>query len=149
MPEVVMVSSVDKLDKLRPYLEESFKKERYSEITQAIGIHSLLIDPQNTMKDQSSLYRIVLNLIKERVTGSKGISYGTWYAQFPILMDEFVASEPMALDKASATVLSSHREAYGAFKSVDEFFFWALDDRKLTLDQIVKYIEKTAEMLNK
>jgi len=29
---------------------------------------------------------------------------------------------------------------------VDEFFFWALDDRRLTLDQIVKYIEKTAEM---
>jgi hypothetical protein len=29
---------------------------------------------------------------------------------------------------------------------VDDFFSWALDDRKLSLDQIVAYIEKTAEM---
>jgi hypothetical protein len=146
MPETVLVSNVGKMEKLRPYLEESFKKERYAEITQAIGIHSLLIDPQHTMRDQASLYRIVLRLIKERIGESKEKNYGTWYAQFPTLMDEFVSSEPMALDKASAKVLSSHREAYGAFKSVDDFFFWALDDRKLALDQIVMYIEKTAEM---
>ena len=33
---------------------------------------------------------------------------------------------------------------YGPFKSVDDFFFWALDDRRLTLDRIVNMIEKTA-----
>jgi hypothetical protein len=32
---------------------------------------------------------------------------------------------------------------------MDHFFFWALDDRRLTLEQILKYIEKTAEMKGK
>ena len=56
MPEVVLVSKIEKMDKLKVYLQESFKKARYSEVTQAIGMHSLLIDPQHTMKDQSGLY---------------------------------------------------------------------------------------------
>jgi hypothetical protein len=145
MPEVVMVSNVERVEKLRLYVEELFKKEQYSEITQAIGMHSLLIDSQHTIGDQTSLYRLVLKLIKDRIIGTKGKNYGTWYAQFPVLMDELVSSRPMFMNNASATVLSSHREGSGAFKSVDDFFFWALDDRRLPLDQIVKYIEKTAE----
>ena len=146
MPEVVLVSNVEKLEKLKIYLEESFNKSRYSEITQAIGMHSLLIDPQHTMEDQAGLYRGVLTLLKERISKSKGKSYGAWYTAFPVLMDKLVVSKQTVTDKATLDIITDHHDAYGPFKSVDDFFFWALDDRRLTLDQIVKYIEKTAEM---
>jgi len=146
MPEVVQVSNVEKMDKLKIYLEESFKNSRYSEITQAIGMHSLLIDPQHTMKDQAGLYNGILNMIKERISKSKGKSYGAWYTAFPALMDELISSKQTVTDNASLNVITAHHDAYGPFKSVDEFFFWALDDRRLTMDQIVKYVEKTAEM---
>ena len=143
---MVLVSNVEKLDKLKIYLEESFNKSRYSEITQAIGMHSLLIDPQHTMKDQAGLYRGVLTLLKERISKSKGKSYGAWYTAFPALMDKLVVSKQTVTDKATLDIITDHHDAYGPFKSVDDFFFWALDDRRLTLDEIVKYIEKTAEM---
>jgi hypothetical protein len=146
MPEVVMVSNIEKMDKLKTYLEESFKNSRYSEITQAIGMHSLLIDPQHTMKDQAGLYNGILNMVKERIGGRKGKSYGAWYTAFPALMDQLITSKQIVADKASLDVITDHHDAYGPFKSVDDFFFWALDDRRLTLDQIVHYIEKTAEM---
>jgi hypothetical protein len=146
MPETVLVSNVEKMDKLKIYLEESFNKSRYSEITQAIGMHSLLIDPQHTMKDQAGLYHGILNMLKERLSKSKGKNYGAWYSAFPELMDNLISSKQIVTDKATIDVITSHRDAYGPFKSVDDFFFWSLDDRKLTLDQIVKYIEKTAEM---
>jgi hypothetical protein len=149
MPEVVQVSNVEKMDKLKIYLEESFKNSRYSEITQAIGMHSLIINPQHTMKDQAGLYNGILNMIKERISGSKGKSYGAWYTAFPALMDKLISSKQTVTDNASLDVITAHHDAYGPFKSVDEFFFWALDDRRLTLDQIVKYIEKTAEMNGK
>jgi hypothetical protein len=144
MPEVVLVSNIEKMDKLKVYLEESFKKSRYSEITQAIGMHSLLIDPQHTMKDQAGLYHSILNMLKERISKSKGKSYGAWYTAFPTLMDKLVVSKQMVTDNASLDVLTDRRSAYGPFKSVDDFFLWALDERRLTLDQIVMYIEKTA-----
>jgi hypothetical protein len=146
MPEVVLVSNIEKMDKLKVYLQESFKKARYSEITQAIGMHSLLIDPQHTMKDQADLYHGMLNIMKEKIRSIKGKSYGTWYSSFSKLMDELVSSRQVVIDKASLDVIASHHEAYGSFKSVDDFFFWALDDRRLSLEQIVKYIEKTAEI---
>ena len=149
MPEVVLVSNVEKMDKLKVYLQESFKKARYSEVTQAIGMHSLLIDPQHTMQDQSGLYHGMLNMMKDKIRNIKGKSYGTWYSNFPKLMDELVLSNQVVIDKASLDVIASHHEAYGSFKSVDDFFFWALDDRRMTLEQIVKYIEKTAEMRGK
>ena len=149
MPEAVLVSNVEATEKLGSYLEQSFKKARYPEITQAIGLHSILIDPLHTLKDQAKLYRGILNMIKDRISGSKGKSYGAWYAGFPTLMDELASSKQVVTDKATVEVIASHREAYGAFRSVDDFFFWALDDRKLSLDQIVKYIEKTAEMHGK
>ena len=146
MPEVVLVSNVEKMEKLKVYLQESFKKARYAEVTQAIGMHSLLIDPQHTMKDQAGLYHSMLSALKEKLRGIKGKSYGTWYSSFPKLMDDLVSSGQVVIDKASLDVIASHCDAYGSFKSVDDFFLWALDDRRLTLEQIVKYIEKIAEM---
>ncbi len=144
MSELVMVSSVEKMENLKTYLGELFKQQRYSEMTQAIGMHSILIDPQHTMKDQAGLYRHVLNMIKNRISTLKGKSYGSWYAGFPKILDQFVTTNQIVTDKRAADTLSSHRAAYGPFKSVDDFFFWALDDRRLPLDQIVKYIEQSA-----
>jgi hypothetical protein len=145
MPVLVQVSSIDTLDKLKSNIAELFKKEQYTEITESIGMHSLLIDPQHTMSDQASLYRLVLNMIKDRISRSMGKNYGAWYEHFPKLMDQLIlsAKHPDA-DAATFDVLSSHRDAYGAFKSLEDFFFWALDDRRLTLEQIVMYIERTA-----
>jgi hypothetical protein len=144
MPDLVRVGNIEKKEELKKYLEELFKKGKYSEMTQAIGMHSLLIDPQHTLGDQAALYRFVLDMIKDRIRTSKGKAYAAWYASFPKLMDQLVSSNQIVTDKASADVIASHRAAYGPFKSLDDFFFWALDDRRLELDQIVKYIETTA-----
>jgi hypothetical protein len=146
MQEVVKVSNVENWAKLKPYLEELFKQERYSEMTQAIGMHSLLIDPQHTMRDQAGIYRFVLNMIKDRINKTKGKSYSAWYAAFPAAMDQLVSANQIVTNQAAADVLASHCAAYGRFKSLDDFFFWALDERRLPLDQIVKYIEKSAAM---
>ncbi len=146
MPELVMVSSVEKIENLKTYLGELFNQQRYSEITQAIGMHSILIDPQHTMTDQAGLYHIILNMLKSRISKAKGKSYGTWYAGFPKIMDQFITTNQIVTDKRAADALASHRAAYGQFKSVDDFFFWALDDRRLPLDQIVKYIEQSAAL---
>jgi hypothetical protein len=54
------------------------------------------------------------------------------------------ASMPAGTDKNVEDVIDSRLHGYGPFKSVDDFFFWALDDRRLTLDRIVSMIEKTA-----
>lgn len=145
MPDVVTVSSVENMTKLKATIEGLVKNNQYAEITQSIGLHSICIDPKHTLSDQAGLYRFVLNTLKERISGSKGKSYGAWYADFPTLMDKLVSSRQVVTDKASEDVIASHHDAFGAFKSVDDFFFWALDDRRLTLAQIVKYIEKTAE----
>jgi hypothetical protein len=149
MQEVVLVSNIEKKEKLKVYLEELFNSNRYAEITEAIGMHSLFVDPQHTMKDQARLYNGILRMIKDRVSRNKGNNYGTWYKNFPQLMDTLVSSKQIVADKASLDVIASYREAYGAFKSVDDFFFWALNDRKLSLDQIVTCIEKTAEIHGK
>jgi hypothetical protein len=143
MPELVRVASVEKMEKLKTYLEELFKKERYAEITQAIGMHSLLIDPEHTLSDQAGLYRFVLSMLKDRIRNNKGKGFGAWYAGFPRIMDQLVSANQIVINEAAADVIASHRAAYGPFKSVDDFFFWALDDRRLELDQIVKYIEQT------
>jgi hypothetical protein len=149
MPEVVKVSTVESAQKLREALEEYFKKGRYAEIAQVIGMHSILIDPQHSIQDQAKLYRSVLNMIKSRISGQLGKNYGGWYAEFPKIMDTLVAGRQVVSDQSSVEVLSSHRAAGGPFKSVEDFYFWALDDRKLSLEQIVKYIEKTADSYRK
>ncbi len=146
MSELVMVSDVERMDKLKAYLEGLCNQGRYSEIMQAIGMHSILIDPQHTMIDQAGLYRFVLRLIKNRISNEKGKGFSAWYAGFPKLMDKMVSENQIVTDKAAAEALASHCAAYGPFKSVDDFFFWALDDRRLPLGQIVQYIEKTAAM---
>ncbi|HUI46157.1 MAG TPA: hypothetical protein VL122_09285 [Nitrospirota bacterium] len=146
MPELVMVSSVEKMENLKAYLVELFNQQRYSEITQAIGMHSLLIDPQHTMNDQARLYHHVLNMLKNRISKAKGKSYGSWYTGFPKVLDQIMTANQIVTDKTAAEALASHRAGYGPFKSVDDFFFWALDDRRLPLEQIVKYIEQTAAM---
>jgi hypothetical protein len=143
MPELVMVSSVEKLEKLKVYLGELFQKERYAEITQAIGMHSILIDPQHMLRDQTSLYHLVLHLLKDRLSKAKGKLYAEWYAGFPKHMDDVIASNKIVVDQTASDVIASHRAAYGPFKSVEDFFSWALDDRRLELKQIVKYIEAT------
>jgi len=146
MPELVTVSSVETMEKLNNAIEGLLKKGQYSEIDQSIGMHSILFDPKHMINDQAARYRFVLNLLKDRISNNKGKKYGTWYAQFPKLMEELVSKKQIVTDALSLDMLNSHHEAFGAFKSVDDFFFWALNDRKLTLEQIVKYIEKTTEM---
>ncbi len=146
MLEVVKVSTVENSQDLMATIEGHFKAGRYAEIMQAIGMHSILIDPQHAINDQARLYRAVLNMIKDKVKTGLGKHYSSWYVNFPRLMDEIISSGAEGNDKIAVEVLASHRNAFGTFKSLDDFFFWSLDDRRLNLDQIVKYIEKTVEM---
>ena len=146
MPAFVQVSSIEKLDRLKANLEDLFRKDRYDEIMLSIGLHSILIDPLHTIVDQARLYRSVLNMLKDRISRSKGKQYGVWYAQFPALLLDLVNKKQIVTDAASQETIASHCAAFGAFHSVDDFFVWALDDRRLTLDQIVKYITRTTEM---
>lgn len=85
MSELVTVSSVENKEKLKSNLEDLFKRERYSEIGEAIGMHSILIDPQNTIADQANLYHFILNMIKNRIRTAKGKGYSAWYTGFPKL----------------------------------------------------------------
>jgi hypothetical protein len=146
MPEVVRVSNVENDQGLMTSIEDYFKRGRYTELTQAIGIYSLLIDPQHTIQDQAHYYRKVLGMIKDKVRAVLGKHYSAWYANFPKLMDEVISAGAEGNNKLAVSMIASHREAYGPFKSVDDFFFWGLDDRRLELDQIVNYIEKTIAM---
>jgi hypothetical protein len=142
MQEVVNVSSVENLEQLKSYIDVHFAQNKYYEITQAIGIHSLLIDSEHTLGDQNKRYRQVLNLLKDRIKAKLGKDYAPWYAAFPKLANE--PSMLAGMDKNAADTIASRLQAYGPFKSVDDFFFWALEDRRLTLDRIVTAIEKTA-----
>jgi hypothetical protein len=146
MPETVFVSHIDNNEKLRAHITDLFQKGRYEEISRAIGMHSILIDPQHTLSDQAQLYRFVLEMIKNRIGKAKDKAYSSWLAAFPKLLSELVASRQVVTDEASTEVIASHHDAYGPFRSVDDFYLWALDDRRLTLEQIVKYIEKTAQI---
>jgi len=144
MTELVTVSGIEDKERLKTYLADLFKRGQYTEMSQAIGMHSILIDPQNTIGVQSSLYHFALELIKERIRTAKGKSYSSWYTEFPKILDRLVASAQVVTDKRAVDVLASRRAAYGPFKSLEEFFSWALDDRRLPFAHIVKYIEKTA-----
>jgi hypothetical protein len=144
MPELVTVSNVEKTEKLKDYIEELFKKGRYSDITLAIGLHSIFIESEHMIADQKDLYHFVLHLVKDLIKKSKGSSYSAWYADFPTQMEQLLSSGQVVADKAAEDVLASHRSAVGPFKTVDDFFFWALEDRHLKLEQIVLYIQRTA-----
>ncbi len=149
MPELVMVSSVDNIEKLRTNLRELFKKGRYSEITTSIGMYAVLMDPNRMLNDQRQLYGLVLNMIKDSLSGGKARNYASWLAAFPKILAEIVSSGKIVVDRAAADVVADYHNAYGPFSSVDDFYFWALTDRKLSLGQIVRYIEKTVELHNR
>ncbi len=146
MPETVYVSQIDNNDTLKTTIMDLVQKGRYDEISRAIGMHSVLVDPQHAQADQARLYRFVLETIKNRISGTRGKAYSSWLSAFPELLARLVTSKQVVTDEASIEVIASHQSAYGPFRSVDDFYFWALDDRRLSLDQIVKYIEKTVEM---
>ena len=67
MPELVTVSSVEKLESLRTTINELFEHGKYAEIVQSIGMHSILMEPEHMIGDQDSLYHLVLNLMKKKI----------------------------------------------------------------------------------
>ncbi|MDA8100139.1 MAG: hypothetical protein M0042_10970 [Nitrospiraceae bacterium] len=146
MPQLVPVSSVESLEKLKTYINELFEKGKYEELSQAIGMHSILIDPEHTIGDQNELYGLALNLIKNRVRKEIPAVYASWLTSFPALLSGLVSRKEIIADEASQTVLASYHDAYGHFTSLDAFYAWALDDRRLTLGKIVQYIMKTVEL---
>ncbi len=145
MPEVVTVSSVEKIEQLKTNLARLFKEGRYAEMTQAIGMHAVLMDAQHAARSQAALYHLVLELIKNRIKAQKGAGSAAWYSCFPEALDHLAAARHVVTDQATADVVASHRAAYGPFRSLDEFFFWAVSERRLSLFQIVRYVEKTLE----
>jgi hypothetical protein len=146
MTEVVSVSSIEGAEALKASIEEYFSKGQHEEITEAIGMYSLLIDPQHTITDQSHFYRIVLDLIKKKVRARGTAFSSSWLTAFPRLMTRIITENLTVTTPSSAATLASQHAAYGPFLSVDAFFFWALGDRRLSLSDIVRYIEKTVEM---
>jgi hypothetical protein len=146
MAELVTVSRVEQIENLKTYINDLFARERYDEIMQAIGMHSILVDPENMTTDQEHLYHLVLNLLKKRVSGLDSRSYSAWLIAFPSLLARIVSQEELVTDDAARAVLASRHAAFGPFSSLDEFFFWALDDRRLTLAQIVRYTARTMEI---
>ncbi len=145
MPELVRVTSAANLDGLLSYINDQFERGKYAEIIQAIGMHSILVDPEHTITDQEQLYRLALNLLKNKVRKENSSIYSVWLAAFPRHLDRLVEQGEIVTDPAAQAVLASHRAAYGAFASLDAFYFWALDDRRLPLDQIVRYVLRTVE----
>ena len=57
---------------------------------------------------------------------------------------ELESANQIVVDKFAADILASHQSAFGPFESVDDFFFWALDDRRLNLEQILDRLDRTA-----
>ncbi len=145
MPELVRVTTAANLDELLSYITDQFERGRYAEIIQAIGMHSILVDPEHTITDQEQLYRLALNLLKNKVRKENPSIYSAWLAAFPRHLDRLVEQGQIVTDPAAQAVLASHRAAYGPFASLDAFYFWALDDRRLPLDQIVRYVLRTVE----
>ena len=146
MPQLVMVSNVEKLEELKTYINDLFARDRFAEITQAIGMHSILIDPEHMIGDQDHLYHLVLNLLKKRIVNERGALYSSWLISFPSLIARLVQENSIVTDAAAQSALASRHASFGPFSSLDEFYFWALDDRRLLLDQIITYVRKTIEM---
>jgi len=146
MTDLVTVSSVEKSEDLKTNINTLFEQGKFAEIIQSIGMHSILIDPEHMIGDQDHLYHMVLNLIKKKINRTDPKQYSSWLIAFPALLNRIVEEKQIVTDAASLYGLASRTESFGPFSSLDEFYFWALDDRRLTLDQIVKYIERTVEM---
>ncbi len=143
MRQLVTVSSIERLESLKNSLNDLFERERYEEITQAIGMHSILIEPENMLSDQDRLYSFILNLLKKRLAKRMEGSYSAWVRSFPSLLAGLVREGVVVTDEAARSALASRHAASGPFTSLDEFFFWALDDRRLPLGQIIGYVRKT------
>jgi len=146
MPELVTVSSVEKLESLRTTINELFEHGKYAEIVQSIGMHSILMEPEHMIGDQDSLYHLVLNLMKKKIHREDPKRYSAWLLAFPALLSRIVDEGLMVADNAAQSALVSRLTSFGPFTSLDEFYFWALDDRRLPLDQIIRYTDKTLEM---
>jgi hypothetical protein len=146
MPELVTVSSVEKLESLRTTINELFELGKFAEIIQSIGMHSIMMEPEHMIGDQDSLYHLVLNLIKKKIQRDDPKRYSAWLIAFPALLSRIVEEGQVIADDAAQSALVSRLTSFGPFTSLDEFYFWALDDRRLPLDQIIRYIDRTTEM---
>jgi len=146
MPELVTVSSCEKLESLRTTINELFENGKYAEIIQSIGMHSILMEPEHMIGDQESLYHLVLNLKKKKVQREDPKQYSSWLLSFPALLSRIVNEGQILSDDAGQSALVSRLASFGPFTSLDEFYFWALEDRRLPLDQIIRYIDRTIEM---
>jgi hypothetical protein len=146
MPELVTVSSVEKLDSLRTTINELFEHGKFAEIIQTIGMHSIMMEPEHMISDQDSLYHLVLNLKKKKVHREDPKRYSAWLIAFPALLSRLVNEGQVIADDAAQSALVSRLTSFGPFTSLDEFYFWALDDRRLPLDQLIRYIYRTTEM---
>ena len=146
MPDLVTVTSVEKLEDLKTNINSLFEQRKFAEIVQSIGMYSILIDPEYMIRDQDNLYHLVLNLLKKKISRENPKSYSSWIIAFPKYINRLIEEKQIITDAASLYALTSRIQSFGPFSSLDEFYFWALDDRRLTLDQIIAYIEKTVEM---
>ena len=146
MPELVTVSSVEKLESLRTTINDLFENGKYAEIVQSIGMHSILMEPEHMVGDQESLYHLVLNLMKKKIQRQDPKRFSSWLLAFPSLLSRIVQDGPPVGDDAARSALVSRLGSFGPFTSLDDFYFWALDDRRLPLDQIVRYVDRTLEM---
>lgn len=146
MPDLVTVSSVEKLESLRTTINDLFEQGKYSEIVQSIGLHSIMMEPEHMIGDQDSLYHLVLNLIKKKVHRGDPKRYSSWLIAFPALLSRIVDEGQVISDDAAQAALVSRLASFGPFTSLDEFYFWALEDRRLPLDQLIRFIDRTLEM---
>lgn len=145
MQETVYVSQAESLDSAIASIAELFRAGRYDEIARVIGLYSILADAPRTRTDQARLYRSVLDLIKGKLRKDLGSGYAPWLEAFPKLLAGLVAGKQPVADAASIEVIASRQDGHGPFRSLDDFYFWALDDRRLSLGQIMKYVERTAK----
>jgi len=146
MPELVTVSSVEKMDSLRTTINELFEHGKFAEIVQTIGMHSIMMEPEHMISDQDSLYHLVLNLVKKKIQREDPKRYSAWLIAFPALLSRLVNEGQVIADDAAQSALVSRLTSFGPFTSLDEFYFWALEDRRLPLDQLIRYIYRTTEM---
>ncbi len=145
MPETVFASQAASTDVVKTNIADCFRKGKYEEISRLVGMHSILTDPQHTITDQKLLFRFVLDMIKDRIRENMGKDFSAWLSSFPKLLAELVASKQVVTDEPSLVVIASYHDGFGQFRSLDDFYFWALEDRRLTVGQIVKYVERTAK----
>ncbi len=143
MPESVYESQVASLEGVKAVITDLFQMGKYEDIPRAIGLYSVTADPQHTISAEAQLERFVLDLIKNRIRKGREKSYGLWLESFPKLLAKVVSKKQLS-DAQSLEVIASY-EAGRGFRSLDEFFFWAMDDRLLPLGQIVECIERTAK----